>query len=278
MQKKLHTRLLLLPVIVCLLFLVSCSKSDLDYERKGVVFYGLTSTNEIVKYNAKSPGTALKTVTVTGLEANDYLMAIDFRPATGQLYGVSRNSRLYVINPETGATGGPIGLDAFSPEIFGTFVGFDFNPTVDRIRVVTDLGQNLRIHPETGATASWDGSLNPGTPFVVGAAYTNSKAGATSTTLYGIDLNSQKLVKIDPPNNGTLVAVGSLGVTAAGEVGFDISSDNKAALASLKVAGGKDYINSLYYIDLKTGAANNLGKLAKPIIGLAIPISNNNNY
>ncbi|MGZ5219592.1 MAG: DUF4394 domain-containing protein [Chitinophagaceae bacterium] len=277
MQTKLHTRLLLLPVIICLLVLASCTKSDQEYERKGLVFYGLTSANEIVKYNAKSPGRALKTVTVTGLEANDQLMAIDFRPATGQLYGVSRNSRLYIINPETGATGGVIGLDAFSPEVYGTFVGFDFNPTVDRIRLVTDLGQNLRINPETGETTSWDGSLNPGTPFVVGAAYSNNKAGATSTTLYGIDQNSQKLVKIVPPNNGTVVPVGRLGVVAAGEVGFDISPDNKA-LASLKVAGGKDYINNLYYIDLKTGEANSLGKLAKPIIGLAIPTNNNHNY
>ncbi|MGZ8511553.1 MAG: DUF4394 domain-containing protein [Chitinophagaceae bacterium] len=277
MQTKLHTRLLLLPVIICLLVLASCTKSDQEYERKGLVFYGLTSANEIVKYNAKSPGRALKTVTVTGLEANDELMAIDFRPATGQLYGVSRNSRLYIINPETGATGGVIGLDAFSPEVYGTFVGFDFNPTVDRIRLVTDLGQNLRINPETGETTSWDGSLNPGTPFVVGAAYSNNKAGATSTTLYGIDQNSQKLVKIVPPNNGTVVPVGRLGVVAAGEVGFDISPDNKA-LASLKVAGGKDYINNLYYIDLKTGEANSLGKLAKPIIGLAIPTNNNHNY
>ncbi|MGZ8540264.1 MAG: DUF4394 domain-containing protein [Chitinophagaceae bacterium] len=277
MQTKLHTRLLLLPVIICLLVLASCTKSDQEYERKGLVFYGLTSANEIVKYNAKSPGRALKTVTVTGLEANDELMAIDFRPATGQLYGVSRNSRLYIINPETGATGGVIGLDAFSPEVYGTFVGFDFNPTVDRIRLVTDLGQNLRINPETGETTSWDGSLNPGTPFVVGAAYSNNKAGTTSTTLYGIDQNSQKLVKIVPPNNGTVVPVGRLGVVAAGEVGFDISPDNKA-LASLKVAGGKDYINNLYYIDLKTGEANSLGKLAKPIIGLAIPTNNNHNY
>lgn len=277
MKKRLHTRLLLLPVMFFLLLLSSCSKHDREYEKKGLVFYGLTSSNEIVKYNAKSPERVLKTVTVTGLEANDELMAIDFRPATGQLYGVSRNSRLYIINPETGATGGVIGLDAFSPEVYGTFVGFDFNPTVDRIRLVTDLGQNLRINPETGETTSWDGSLNPGTPFVVGAAYTNNKAGATSTTLYGIDHNSQKLVKIVPPNNGTLVPVGPLGVIAAGEVGFDISSDNKA-LASLKVAGGKDYINNLYYIDLKTGEANNLGKLAKPIIGLAIPVNSNNNY
>ena len=29
--------------------------------------------------------------------------------------------------------------------------GFDFNPTVDRIRVVNDRGANLRLHPDTGA-------------------------------------------------------------------------------------------------------------------------------
>ena len=262
--------LLLLLVVSIVLVLASCSKIDSNYTKKGQVFYGLTSNNEIVKYNAKEPGRILQTLNVTGLEAGDKLMAIDFRPATGQLYAMSRNSRLYVINLQTGATGGPIGDDAFSPEVYGTFVGFDFDPVKDRIRQVTDLGQNLLIHPETSMTTLVDGSHNPGTPFVVGSAYTNNKKGARSTELYGIDLFSQKLVK--QGSNGKLNPVGSLRLNASGEVGFDISSDNQVVLASLNVgAGNKFPVNGLYYIDLKTGEATKIGDLAKPIIGLAIP-------
>ena len=269
MKKVIYTPSFLLAIVM-LMVLVSCSKIDREYTRKGQVFYGLTTNNEIVKYNAKSPDQVLSIVAVTGLEAGDELMAIDFRPATGQLYGMSRNSRLYIINTETGATGGVIGDDAFSPEVYGTFVGFDFDPVSDRIRLVTDLGQNLLINPTTGATAVVDGSLKPGSPFVVGSAYTNNKAGATSTTLYGIDLFSQKLVK--QGSNGSLTPVGSLRVSASGEVGFDIAPDKNVVLASMSVAGSnKTYVNNLYYIDLATGEANNLGKLAKPIIGLAIP-------
>ena len=269
MKKFIYTPSFLLALIM-LMVLVSCSKIDQEYTRKGQVFYGLTTNNEIVKYNAKSPDQVLSTVAVTGLEAGDELMAIDFRPATGQLYGMSRNSRLYIINTVTGATGGVIGDDAFSPEVWGTFAGFDFDPVSDRIRLVTDLGQNLLINPTTGATAVVDGNLKPGTPFVVGSAYSNNKAGATSTTLYGIDLFSQKLVK--QGSNGSLTPVGSLRVNASGEVGFDIAPDKNVVLASMSVAGSnKAYVNNLYYIDLATGEANNLGKLAKPIIGLAIP-------
>jgi hypothetical protein len=203
---------------------------------------------------------------ITGLESSVKLLAIDFRPATGQLYAAGNDSRLYVINPETGAARA-VGAAPFTPAINGSIAGFDFNPTVDRIRLVTNAGQNLRLNPETGTVAATDGSLNPGTPMVVGAAYTNSVAGAGSTALFDIDMASQKLVKQTPPNNGTLAEVGSLGVMATGDAGFDISADSKVALASLTVNNK----NSLYYIDTTSGKAHKLGTFGTPIIGLAIP-------
>lgn len=269
MKPRIQTCGLAFLVAVYSIVLTACSKNDHgSYPGKKVdlIFYGLTSANELVKYNAKSPETVLSTKQLMGLENGERLLAIDFRPATGQLYAVGDNSRLYVINPETGAVRA-IGAGSFTPAIDGTLAGFDFNPTVDRIRLVTDRGQNLRLNPETGTVAATDGSLNPGTPMVNGAAYTNSMAGASTTTLFDIDLNSQKLVRQDPPNNGTLVEVGSLGVTATGEVGFDISADNKVALASLTVNNK----NSLYFIDVTTGKAHKLGWLGKAITGLAIP-------
>ena len=48
--------------------------------------------------------------------------------------------------------------------------------------------------------------------------------------LYGIDSQTDTLVIQNPPNNGTLVPVGALGVNTNDEVGFDIT---KAPLSTL---------------------------------------------
>src|SRR6185295_8470045 len=83
---------------------------------------------------------------VTGLQASEKLLAIDFRPATGQLYGITDAGRLYTINLNTGAA---------SLVVAGIFsrtlddVAFDFDPVTDQIRVLTD--KNLRVNPTTGA-------------------------------------------------------------------------------------------------------------------------------
>jgi hypothetical protein len=42
----------------------------------------------------------------------------------------------------------------------GSSFGFDFNPTVDRIRVQSDADQNLRLNPATGALAATDTTLS----------------------------------------------------------------------------------------------------------------------
>lgn len=231
-----------------------------------LVFYGLSNSNSIIKYNANNSSIAIQNTTITGLAAGEKIMAIDFRPATGQLYGLGNSSRLYIIHPETGAATA-IGAAPFTPAIGGSLAGFDFNPTVDRIRLVTSAGQNLRLHPETGAVVATDGNLNPGSPAVAAAAYTHNVAGASSTTLFVLDPAAGKMYKQDPPNNGTLADMGSLGFTAGNEGGFDISPDNMVALAAFSVGAN----SVLYQVDLSTGKATRLGNLAIPLIGIAIP-------
>ncbi|RNI21913.1 DUF4394 domain-containing protein [Rufibacter latericius] len=244
-----------------------------------LTFYALTNNNQLVKYSTCGRIQEAGAVSIMGLRSGERLLAIDFRPATGQLYGVSNQSYLYVINQNTGVAT-QVGTAPFSPAIDGTQVGFDFNPTVDRIRLVTNETQNLRLNPETGAVVSIDGSLNPGNPEVVAVAYTNSMAGATSTTLYDIDVKTDKLYIQNPPNAGTLVEVGRLNVQAVGEGGFDIAPDNSLAIAALYGRGGgsqnqKEDSNGnkyrFYTIDLATGKARNLGKTDRTIIGVAIP-------
>lgn len=230
-----------------------------------VMVYGLSANNELLAFNANNPYTFSSTKPITGLASGEKLLSIDFRPATGELYAVSSASKFYIINTAT-ATSRVVSATAFAPVISGTIASIDFNPTVDRIRLVTNTGQNLRLNPENGAIAATDTSIAT-TASISGIAYTNSKSGATATTLYDLDLTSGKLFKQDPPNNGTLVEVGSLGFTFTGQAAFDINPENTVALMAV-TSGGQ---NALYTVDLNTGKASSIGTLSQKVIDLAIP-------
>lgn len=268
MKKLLHFCLALFVVTV----VVSCDNSTNDYmtttpettvQGPDLLVYGITSANELVSFNAKNPKSFTSKNSVTGITASEKLLSIDFRPATGELYALSSASKLYIINTST-FTARMVSTTAFVPAISGTIASIDFNPTVDRIRLVSNTGQNLRLHPETGAIAAVDSNINgSGIPSVTGVAYTNSKAGASATVLYDIDMAAGKLFKQDPPNNGTLVEVGSLGVTFTGQAAFDINYDNSVALLALN--------NNLHIVDLNNGKATVINSLQSPILDLAIP-------
>ena len=142
--------------------------------------YALTTSDRLVRFSAADACTITNEVAVTGLGAGETLLGIDVRPATGQLYGLGSASRVYTIDPATGAATA-IGSAVFTPALDGDAFGFDFNPTVDRIRVVSNTGQNLRLNPVTGAVAATDLALAYAStdanarenPSVIGAAYTN---------------------------------------------------------------------------------------------------------
>lgn len=232
----------------------------------------LTTDNRLVPL---LPGTTLAigpATALTGLQPGESLVGIDFRPANGRLYGISDQSRLYGIDAMSGACVA-IGPPLASP-LVGTEFGFDFNPTVDRIRVVSDSGQNLRLHPDTGVVVATDGSLayaigdpNAGaTPMVAASAYTNSVAGATTTTLYGLDAGLDVLVTQIPPNVGTLHTTGSLGRDVTTVAGFDITPAG-TAFALLNTAGSTNGTTQLFRIDLSTGTTTFQGTIANPTTG-----------
>ncbi len=77
-----------------------------------------------------------------------------------------------------------------------------------------------------------------------------------TTSLYNLEDNSDVLTLQNPPNNGTLVDVGPLGVAinTAGRAAFDIAGGgNGLALAALRSTGLGPM--SLYSVSLTTGAA-----------------------
>jgi hypothetical protein len=214
--------------------------------------YLLTDDDELQAFSLPTdatPGagnslTADRTIRVTGLGNDEDLVAIDVRPADNTLYGITQESVVYTIDVESGQATAPGA--ATDPLIRSDDLGFDFNPTVDRIRVATSTGQNLRLVPDTGAvgtdadtgqpTVDGDITYAEGDPnaaqtrAIVGAAYTNNVADAEETQLYVIDAAQDVLALQDPPNDGVLNTVGPLGVDVSASAGFDITTDGVALL------------------------------------------------
>ncbi len=227
------------------------------------VVYGLTTNNSLVRFNSSRANTILSTVAITGLQGGENLLGIDFRPATGELFGLGSTSRIYRINPTTGAA---TSVGSLTTPILGTNFGFDFNPVPDRIRITSDADQNLRANPNDGSNvvdgplAYAVGDANFGqNPNVVASGYTNSFSGTTTTTLYDIDSNLNILATQNPPNNGTLNTIGPLGVNTTAEAGLDIHPGNNTALASIQVQGATS--SALYAVNLMTGAATIIGPI-----------------
>ncbi|UEG52872.1 DUF4394 domain-containing protein [Mucilaginibacter daejeonensis] len=268
-----------------LLLITSSCRKDNDEIRDdlspgpNVNVVALQQGNQLSYFNAQTGGTVSPTVGISGLQSGETILAVDYRPATGQLYGVSSGSRIYVIDQRTGAARA-VSSTPFTPAINGTAVGFDFNPTVDRIRLITNNGQNLRLNPETGAVVNTDGALNGVSGVKISsAAYTENRAGASTTVLYDIDAATQKLYKQDPPNDGKLVEVGGLGISATEANDFDISPDGKVAIAPITANGQQ----GLYTIDLTSGKATKIANFTSRVLSVAIPtepvayaVSNNN--
>lgn len=258
-----------------LLATVAAAACALFNQAQAALVYSLASDGaSLIRFDSATPGT----VTTVGAISGDTnrLDGLDFRPFNGQLYGYSHSTgSAYTVTPSTGAVTFAAALSSGTDP---SFLGIDFNPAADRMRIVTDSDQNLRVNVADGATvmdaalayAAGDPNIgvNPG---IIDAAYTNSSQGVTSSTaLYYIDYVIDTLVTTSNPNGGVLNTVGRLGFDIDRYSGFDIFSDggSNSAYASFRVGGN----NGLYGINLATGAASLLGAIGDSTLlyGLAI--------
>jgi hypothetical protein len=223
-----------------------------------------TSGNEIATFDSGATG-VVTSVPVSGLQTGESLVGIDTRPATQQLYGVGSSGRLYTINPLTGAATQVGAGGAFT--LSGTSFAVDFNPVVDRIRVISNTGQNIRINPDNGSLAATDTAITPAGVTITGAAYDRNAPGGGATTLYAIDATNGVFTTVgsvngspNSPNGGVVgPTVGSLGLGTGLDprLGLDISGPNSFAFASI-FTGGTD---KLYSINTSTGAATLVGTI-----------------
>lgn len=237
----------------------------------------VTDGAELIRFNAGQPQRVLQRMPLKGLPAGDRLVGIDYRVARGLLYALSASGYLYTVNTDTAqlsrvGNGAPVALT-------GQRFAFDFNPAADRIRVVSDSGQNLRLHPDTGAVAATDPAVQaPGAAVRLGgAAYTYNKKDEKLTTNFAIDLASGTLmlqgsregaVPAVSPNTGLLSAVGAMGTGPLEDAAFDIADLNNAAFVAVRVAGR----TRLHTLDLANGRATPIGTVAdgRALWGMAI--------
>lgn len=250
----------------------SASATSLQDLQGGNV-YALTSDNELLRFRERTPFILRMKRKISGTDGT--LIGIDFRPANQKLYGVSKSGVIYTIDPSSAVA---TRVAQMNVGIEGSTFGFDFNPNADRLRIVSDVDQNLRVNVDSGETtqdgrlAYADNDRNKGqNPRVSGAGYTNPDADPnTPTTLFDVDSTTDSLVRQDPPNDGKLNTIGKLGVNSGEIVGFDIRSDGRA-LAALSPGRSP---TRLYSVNLDTGDARLLGRigLREEVRGIVAPL------
>ena len=218
---------------------------------------------------------------------------------TGTLYTIATATGAAAVVGAAGGvaftTNGTTAVDLPDPATVG--YGFDFNPTVDRIRVVAGT-LNFRLNPNapggvvtvdgdnSGSTSGSvpginpDGSINGGPTSVNAAAYTNVMATTGGvTTLYTLDSGTNALYIQNPANGGTQTNPLPTGVDFTAVNGFDIpegvnvAATNAPATGSGFVALTVGAATGLYTINLATGAVTPIGTIGAgttPVSGLTL--------
>jgi hypothetical protein len=213
--------------------------------------------------------------TITGLPTGVALSGIDFRPATGDLYALGSDKVVYRVNVATAiaVAEGPA-FEVAPAALNSQNIGFDFNPTVDKIRVTSDADDSIRLNPDEGSLLSKDSSVTPADVMVVGSAYTNSSFTATKPTvteLYALDVapSPDRLWIQRPANAGTLIMPVTLGLDLGPNAGFDIAGTKNVGYVAGTRAGRSSA--ELWRVDLATGTTRSLGRIGdgRTITGLA---------
>ena len=255
-----------------------CGNRDELAKSRKLTILGLTPDQRLVRFKECSAARPRDIGKVVGLQSPDTaLVGIDFRVKDGKLYGVGNGGGIYTINTMSAKA---TLASKLTTALNGVFFGVDFNPAADRLRIVSDTGQNLRHNVDPGGMTIVDPSLNytsnVAATGITGAAYTNNDLDpATGTTLFDVDTLLNQVVIQSPPNNGSLVATGLLTADAGTPVGFDIYTELQdgtaifnSGFATLVVGG----VTGFYRMNFLTGEAILIETFDDPVIDIAIPL------
>src|SRR5262245_43404340 len=239
--------------------------------------YGITAGNNLIRFDSATPQLVTTVGAVSGLGAGETIRGIDFRPRTSQLFastvatGSVANSviRTYLLNPLTAQATFVGSVPGTLPGAADVPAGYDFNPTVDRIRLVFTNDENGRLNPNNGSLAGDDANLTPAvTTDIIAAAYDrNFDRQATGsnnvipTTLYEINRTASTLsiqggLNGNPsPNGGVITDLAPLGflLHPLNDGGFDIAPGAGLGRGFAALTSAADNLTRLYSINLVTG-------------------------
>jgi hypothetical protein len=245
--------------------------------------YGITADGTLMAaFTTDKPDTLNWVRRPSGLVGDTTLIGLDCRVQDGKLYVLGNFGGIYTATvDETARTVTLTKVSQLAVALNGTTFGVDFNPAADRLRVVSDFGQNLRHNLNDHTTVVDTVLTNNG---VTAAAYTNNDLNArTVTTLFDINTMTDQVVVQSPANTGQLAPTASLDadatspVDAAPSAGFDIFSDlnggrtvsNTGFAALIPASTG---IATFYQVDMLTGLLTSVGQFPLQITGIAIQL------
>lgn len=282
------------PAVVlssCLLLFAGCTESE-DTPQPATLqppvgerIYGIDENLNLVMFGAQSADRLSFSVRLTGLQAGESVRGMDFRNTDGLLYVLGTNNRLYTVDTLTGICT-PFAVGAFTPAFASPVadVGFDFNPTVERVRVHTSIGENRRLNSADGTSANVDATLffqagdpTTGTPSSAACAYTNAIRGTTrptTTQLFAIDATRDLLYEVVNANSGETRTLGPLGFNAERNVTYDISGRTNVGYTTWVNAGTNvsRLYNSIRTQDLANPRTTLVATLPVVLIALAVPV------
>jgi Domain of unknown function (DUF4394) len=241
-------------------------RDDKDDRSKSRLIFATDDAGNLLRFRERTPQ-IVRSKQIAGLPMGVSLKGIDFRPATADLYALGSDKVVYRVNPRTAiaVAEGPA-FELMATALNGDRIGFDFNPTVDKIRVTSDADDNLRLDPDPGSLLATDTKLTPADVTVVGSAYTNSSFAAfanrpATTMLFAYDTSGRtdRVWLQNPANAGTLMNPLSLELDLGSDVGFDIAgADNQGYVAGTNAgrSGAR-----LYTVDVTSGKTRRLGRI-----------------
>jgi hypothetical protein len=234
------------------------------------LMYAVGEDGNLSSFFSDAPQIIRSAIPITGLQSGETLKGIDMG-VNYLLYALGSSSRLYTINPNTGAATAVGGQ--FSTLLNGSTFGIDIGPT--GVCVTSDLGQSLLINMTTGvATVQASPAYVAGDPYVGQAPRIDSLAYnvASGTWVAGNSLANS--FTSFTPSTGSLSTIGPAGFDFSRFNGLDFSQTSGILyFASLDI--DRDPAANLYTVNPTTGRATLIDLIGSPgdnyvVVGLTV--------
>jgi Domain of unknown function (DUF4394)/PEP-CTERM motif len=224
------------------------------------LMYAVEEYGNLISFYSDAPQIIRSAIPITGLQSGETLRGIDMG-ANGLLYALGSSSRLYTINPNTGALSGVGGQ--FSTLLNGITFGMDIGPT--GVCVTSDLGQSLLINTTTGAaTVQASPAYAAGDPhFGLTATIDALAYNPASGTWIAGDSGFNSFASFTP-STGSLSTIGPAGFDFSRFNGLDFSQVSGILYFASWDDDKGDPAANLYAVSPTTGKATLIGLIGNP--------------